>query len=99
VPLRTKLAIATRTRNRPLKCLAAAGTAPRASALARRTSPGGRDGTHVAGRPAVMNRTEFLDALRERHLAPEIAVVLIPAHMRIPFGPEKTSSRSSAGAA
>jgi|GEM_PF-4428143 len=46
-----------------------------------------------------MNRTEFLDALRERHLAPEIAVVLIPAHMRIPFGPEKASSRSSAGAA
>ena len=36
----------------------------------------------------VMNGIEFLDALRERHLAPEIAVVLISAHVRIPFRPE-----------
>ena len=51
----------------------------------------------------VMNGIEFLDALRERHLAPEMAVVLVSAHVRIakhvhypgvtgllpkPFGPE-----------
>ena len=31
----------------------------------------------------VMNGIEFLDALRERHLAPEMAVVLVSAHVRI----------------
>lgn len=51
----------------------------------------------------VMNGIEFLDALRERHLAPDMAVVLVSAHVRIakhvhypgvtgllpkPFGPE-----------
>jgi CheY-like chemotaxis protein len=52
----------------------------------------------------VMNGIEFLDALRERHLVPEMAVVLVSAHVRIakhvhypgvtgllpkPFGPEE----------
>jgi CheY-like chemotaxis protein len=52
----------------------------------------------------VMNGIEFLDALRERHLAPEMHVVLVSAHVRIakhvhypgvtgllpkPFGPEE----------
>ncbi len=52
----------------------------------------------------VMNGIEFLDALRERHLAPDMHVVLVSAHVRIakhvhypgvtgllpkPFGPEE----------
>jgi len=31
----------------------------------------------------VMNGIEFLDALRERHLAPHMRVVLVSAHVRI----------------
>jgi len=31
----------------------------------------------------VMNGIEFLDALRERHLAPDMHVVLVSAHVRI----------------
>ncbi|HET6980715.1 MAG TPA: response regulator [Myxococcaceae bacterium] len=31
----------------------------------------------------VMNGLEFLDALRERHLAPDMRVVLVSAHVRI----------------